>query len=64
MVSEAQKRATKKYQQAVYDNISLRIHKGERELFRSFAEAENLSLSQYIRAACYEKAGQSVPQAD
>lgn len=64
MVSEAQKRATKKYQQAVYDNISLRIPKGERELFRSFAEAENLSLSQYIRIACYEKAGQSVPQAE
>lgn len=63
-VSEAQKRATKKYQQSVYDNISLRIPKGERELFRSFAEAENLSLSQYIRIACYEKAGQSAPQAD
>lgn len=64
MVSEAQLRATKKYQQAAYDNISLRIPKGEREVFRSFAEAAGLSLSQYIRQACYEKAGQEVPKTE
>lgn len=61
MVSEAQKKATKKYQQTAYDNISLRIPKGERDIIRSFAEAENLSLSQYIRIACFERAGQTPP---
>lgn len=64
MVSEAQKRATKKYQQATYDNISLRIPKGEREVFRAFAESCGLSLSQYIRVACYEKAGQEIPKTE
>lgn len=62
MVSEAQLKATKKYNQATYDNISLRVPKGERDVFRAFADACGVSLSQYIREACYEKAGQRLPK--
>lgn len=64
MVSEAQKRATTRFNQANYEQLAVRLPKGEKEQIKAFAEAAGLSLAQYIRQACYEKAGQAVPKAE
>lgn len=61
MLTEAQARANKKYNAKSYDLLSLRVPKGERELIRNFADTAGLSLPQYIRMACYEKAGRACP---
>lgn len=61
-ISEAQKRATTKWQKANYEQVAIRLPKGEKDTFKAFAEERGLSLAQYIRIACYEKAGQSVPE--
>lgn len=63
-VSEAQKRATQKYNKSNYEQVAIRLPKGDKETFKAFAEGQGLSLAQYIRIACYEKAGQAAPQAE
>ena len=55
MVSPAQLRANKKYQDANYEQIQFRVPKGEKTLFQEFAKAAGMSLREYIRRACYEK---------
>ncbi|MEG2812960.1 MAG: toxin-antitoxin system HicB family antitoxin [Oscillospiraceae bacterium] len=46
--NESQKKATKKYNQKAYDEIKLRIKKGEKEVIKAKAESKNLSLNSYI----------------
>lgn len=46
--SEAQKRATKKYNDRMYDDIKIRVPKGDRERFKAHAEAKGISLNQLI----------------
>ena len=46
--SEAQKRATKKYNDKAYDDIKVRVPKGDRERFKAHAEAKGISLNQLI----------------
>ncbi len=58
--SEAQSRATKKYNNKSYDSLAIRIPKGERDLFNEYAKQARLSLAQFIRQACYEKAGEDM----
>lgn len=58
--SEAQSRATKKYNNKAYDSLAIRIPKGERDLFNEYAKQAGLSLAQFIRQACYEKAGEKM----
>lgn len=55
MATRAQLRANNKFQAKSYEQISLKVPKGEKELFQRFAEEANLSLREYIRRACYEK---------
>lgn len=55
MATQAQLRANNKYQERAYDQISLKVPKGEKVLFQRFAEEAGLSLREYIRQACYEK---------
>lgn len=64
MVSEAQKRATTRFNQANYEQLAVRLPKGEKEQIKAFAESAGLSLAQYIWQACYEKAGQEPPKAE
>jgi hypothetical protein len=47
--SEAQSRATKKYNNKSYDSLAIRIPKGERDLFNEYAKQAGLSLAQFIR---------------
>ena len=46
--SEAQKRATAKYMKSNYDDIKLRVPKGQREIYKTAAELAGKSLNQYI----------------
>lgn len=48
-LKDYQKRAIKKYKDANYEYIKLRLLKGEREIIRIKAEAEGKSVNQYIR---------------
>lgn len=53
-VSEAQKRASKKYIAANYDFIKLRLNKGEKEEIKQMAEKEGKSLTEFIRNKIFE----------
>lgn len=46
--SEAQKRATAKYNQAHYDRLELQLKKGMKEVYRAQAAAHGMSLNAYI----------------
>jgi uncharacterized protein (DUF1778 family) len=63
-LSQAQKDAHRRWNEKNYEQIAIRLPKGEKEKIKSFATAANLSLAQYIWQACYEKAGQEVPKTE
>lgn len=46
--NEAQKRATAKYHAKAYDEIKLRVKKGEKEKISDQAEKKGLSVNSYI----------------
>ena len=46
--SKAQKRASMKYNAKAYDDIKVRVPKGKREEYQSYAEAQGKSLNQLI----------------
>jgi len=48
-VSNAQKRAVQKYQDANYEFIKVRLNKGEKDIIKEKADAEGKSINQYIR---------------
>ena len=48
MVSEAQKKATSKYISKAYDQVSLRMPKGKREVYKAYAERKGKSLNALI----------------
>lgn len=48
MISKAQQKATSKYISKAYDQVSLRIPKGKREVYKAHAERKNKSLNALI----------------
>ena len=48
MVSEAQKKAVKKYQDANYEFIKVRLNKGDKERIKEKADKEGKSINAYI----------------
>ncbi len=46
--SEAQKKATSKYISKAYDQISVRIPKGKREVYKAYAASKGKSLNALI----------------
>lgn len=62
MTSKAQLRANKKYADKTYDRVAIRVPKGERDKFKEWAQEQGLSLAEYIRRACYEKAEMNLKQ--
>lgn len=58
--SKAQLRANQKYAAKTYDLMAVRIPKGEKDLIKSWASAAGMSLAEYVRRACYEKAGKEI----
>lgn len=47
-VSEAQKRATDKWQKENYEFIKVRLNKGDKEKIKAAADQEGKSINQYI----------------
>ena len=56
MKTEAQKRATRKYNQKTYENILVRVKKGEREEYKDkILNMGYVSINQFILDAINEK---------
>jgi predicted HicB family RNase H-like nuclease len=53
-VSKAQQKAVAKYMKENYDEIKIRIPKGNKDIYKSIAEAQGKSLNQFI-IDCIEK---------
>lgn len=50
-------RANARYQKKAYDQLAVRLPKGERERFAEYANEQGVSLAEYIRRACYRASG-------
>ena len=50
-ISKAQQKAVAKYMKNNYDEIKIRVEKGEREIIRQAAEAAGESVNGYIKKA-------------
>lgn len=50
-LSEAQKRAVKKYNSKAYDEIKARVKKGQKQVLQAIAEQQGESLNGYIKNA-------------
>ena len=50
-------RANARYQKKVYDQLAVRLPKGERERFAEYADEQGVSLAEYVRRACYRASG-------
>lgn len=46
--SEAQKKATAKYMAKAYDEIKIRVKKGQKAVIQAHAQSKGLSLNAYI----------------
>lgn len=46
--SEAQKKAVKKYNEKSYDEIKLRVKKGNKEIIQRYAESKNETVNRMI----------------
>lgn len=55
--SESKIRANTRYNKKAYDQLAVRLPKGERERFATYAEEKGLSLAEYVRRACYHASG-------
>ena len=53
-VSKAQQRAVSKYMKENYEEIKVRIAKGEKEVIKTHAEAHNESVNAFINRAIQE----------
>lgn len=53
--SQGQKEATAKYNAKAYDEIKIRVKKGNKEVIKSAAEQEGKSLNSFINEAIDEK---------
>lgn len=49
MYTQAQNKATQKYQKKAYDSIQFRVKKGLRNKYNEYAAKRGLSLSAYIQ---------------
>ena len=58
--TEAQKRASAKYHKAHLEQISIRVLRGEKELLRSEAAAQGMSMTQYLIKAVNDQAGRQL----
>lgn len=54
-VSKAQQKAVKKYMQANYDEIKIRVSKGQKEVIQTHAKEQGQSTNAYIIQAIDER---------
>lgn len=55
--SEAQKRATAKYNSKAYDRIELRVAKGKKEEIMAYADSQGKSINQFINELIEKEMG-------
>lgn len=55
--TKAKIRANARYQKKAYDQLAIRVPKGERDLFTEYANESGVSLAEYVRRACYHASG-------
>ena len=53
--SEAQKKASRKYNEKKYDRINIYVNEGSRSKIKSHADATGKSLNAFINEAIFEK---------
>ena len=53
--SKAQQRAVSKYMKENYDEIKVRVEKGQKEIIRAHAESQGKSVNGFINEAIEEK---------
>lgn len=63
-VSEAQKKAKKKYEAQAYDMLGVRVKKGERDRIKAFAEEHGQSLNGFCKKAIYSAMGETAEADD
>lgn len=63
-VSEAQKKAKKKYEAAAYDMLGVRVKKGERDRIKAYAEERGKSLNGFCKEAIYSAMGEQAESED
>lgn len=51
--TKAQQKAVAKYMKNNYDEVKIRIKKGDKELFKAYAESQGKSLNSYIADLMY-----------
>ena len=55
MATEAQKRASAKYNLKSYDRLEIRVKKGEKEVIENHAKVQGKSLNGFVNEAIKEK---------
>lgn len=58
--TQAQNKATQRYQQKNLEQIAIRVPKGERQALKAESEAHDLTMSQYIAKAVNTYAGKQI----
>lgn len=53
-VPKANQRAVSKYMKNNYDDIKVRVKKGDREIIKDFAESTNESTNEFIKRAIHD----------
>lgn len=56
MLTESQKKANQKWLAENYEQITLKVQKGQKAKIREWAEESHLSMTQYVMLACRQKA--------
>lgn len=63
-VSKAQQKAVSKYMKANYDEIKIRVPKGQKEVIQKASEAAGCSVNSYIIEAIQARLVAETPSAD
>ncbi|MBE6843229.1 MAG: Arc family DNA-binding protein [Ruminococcus sp.] len=57
MYSEANKKAVKKYCEKAYDELKIRVYKGQKEQIKKYAESKGLSVNSFINQLISKEMG-------
>ena len=59
-VSEAQKKAKKRYEARTYDMVGIRVKKGNRNKIKAYAESKGESLNGFVKGLISREMGQTI----
>lgn len=58
--SQAQNKATQRYNAKAYDRVELKLYKGQKEQVKAYAEEQGLSLNGYINKLIADDMGEAL----